>query len=82
MPLAALGTAMLLARFADIMIDPIVGTLTDRWRPRMGRRRVWLLIGVPTLLLISDGTLLASQVGALPAAVLGEWVEQHAPAAG
>lgn len=38
--------------------------------------------GVPTLLLISGGTLLASQVGALPAAVLGEWVEQHAPAAG
>lgn len=38
--------------------------------------------GVPTLLLISGGTLLASQVGALPAAVLAEWVEQHAPAAG
>lgn len=50
LPLAALGTAMLLARFADIVVDPIVGTLTDRWRPRVGRRRVWLLIGVPTLL--------------------------------
>ncbi|MCW3796897.1 MFS transporter [Sphingomonas sp. BN140010] len=51
LPLAALGTAMLLARLADIITDPIIGTLSDRWRPRMGRRRVWLLIGVPVLLM-------------------------------
>jgi len=51
LPLAALGTAMLLARLADIVIDPIVGTLSDRWRPRIGRRRVWLPIGGATLLL-------------------------------
>jgi Na+/melibiose symporter-like transporter len=50
LPLAALGTAMLLARLADIITDPIIGTLSDRWRPRMGRRRVWLLLGVPVLL--------------------------------
>lgn len=32
LPLAALGTAMLLARFADMITDPIIGTLSDRWR--------------------------------------------------
>lgn len=51
LPLAALGTAMLLARFADMITDPIIGTLSDRWRPRIGRRRVWLPIGVSTLLI-------------------------------
>ncbi len=50
LPLAALGTAMLLARFTDMVIDPFIGVLTDRWRPRIGRRRVWLPIGVTTLL--------------------------------
>lgn len=50
LPLAAIGTAMLLARLADIVIDPFIGTLSDRWRPRIGRRRVWLPIGVTALL--------------------------------
>jgi Na+/melibiose symporter-like transporter len=50
LPLAAIGTAMLLARLADIVIDPFIGTLSDRWRPRIGRRRVWLPIGGATLL--------------------------------
>lgn len=36
--------------------------------------------GVPTLLLMSNGSVVASQVGALPAAALAGWVDQHAPA--
>lgn len=50
LPLALVGTAMLLARMADIVTDPFIGALSDRWRPAMGRRRVWLPIGVTTLL--------------------------------
>jgi glycoside/pentoside/hexuronide:cation symporter, GPH family len=48
--LALLGTAMFVARLADIVVDPLIGTLSDRWRPALGRRKVWLLIG-PVLLL-------------------------------
>jgi Na+/melibiose symporter-like transporter len=44
-PLAALGTAMLLARLVDVVVDPFIGTLSDRWRPRVGRRKIWLPIG-------------------------------------
>jgi Na+/melibiose symporter-like transporter len=44
-PLAALGTAMLLARLIDVIIDPFIGTLSDRWRPKVGRRKIWLPIG-------------------------------------
>ena len=50
-PLAALGLAMLLARLSDIVTDPFIGTLTDRWRPAIGRRRVWLPIGISVLTL-------------------------------
>jgi glycoside/pentoside/hexuronide:cation symporter, GPH family len=47
--LAFVGTAMLIARFSDIVTDPLIGMLSDRWRPGIGRRRVWILIGSPVL---------------------------------
>ena len=48
-PLALLGIAMLVARLSDIVVDPIIGILSDRWRPRMGRRHVWVPIGIALL---------------------------------
>jgi Na+/melibiose symporter-like transporter len=50
LPLAALGTAMVLARLIDVVVDPLIGVATDRWRPRMGRRKIWLPIGGSVLL--------------------------------
>jgi glycoside/pentoside/hexuronide:cation symporter, GPH family len=49
LPLGALGLAMVLARMSDLVTDPIIGTLTDRWQPAIGRRRVWVPIGVTAL---------------------------------
>lgn len=49
LPLALLGTAMLIGRFSDVITDPLIGMVSDRWRPAIGRRRVWILIGVPLL---------------------------------
>ncbi len=43
--LAAIGTAMVLARLVDIFIDPMIGIASDRWRPKPGRRKIWLPIG-------------------------------------
>lgn len=43
--LGLIGTAFLLARLSDFITDPLVGILSDRWRPRIGRRRVWLILG-------------------------------------
>ncbi len=51
LPLAALGTAMLLARLSDIVTDPLIGMASDRWRPAIGRRRVWVPIGVTVLMI-------------------------------
>ncbi len=49
-PLALLGFAMLLARVSDIITDPFIGLLTDRWRPAIGRRKIWVPIGVSVLM--------------------------------
>lgn len=48
-PLALVGTAMLLGRFSDIVTDPLIGLASDRWRTRFGRRRLWIVGGVPAL---------------------------------
>ena len=36
--LAALGTAMMLARIVDVGVDPFIGVASDRMRSRFGRR--------------------------------------------
>jgi Na+/melibiose symporter-like transporter len=45
--LTALGAVFLLARVWDAVTDPLVGTLSDRTRTRLGRRKPWILAGVP-----------------------------------
>jgi glycoside/pentoside/hexuronide:cation symporter, GPH family len=49
--LAALGTAMLFARVFDVVIDPFIGSASDRWPTRFGRRRPWLVAGSLLLML-------------------------------
>jgi len=49
--LAAVGTILMLARLTDVITDPIVGELSDRYRTRIGRRKPWLLMGVPLMML-------------------------------
>jgi glycoside/pentoside/hexuronide:cation symporter, GPH family len=51
LPLATLGLAMLIARLSDLITDPIIGTISDRWRPAIGRRKVWVPIGISILTL-------------------------------
>lgn len=43
--LAATGGVLLTARLLDVVTDPMVGVLSDRWRSRWGRRRPWILLG-------------------------------------
>jgi GPH family glycoside/pentoside/hexuronide:cation symporter len=42
---ALAGTALFIPKFWDVILDPIVGTLSDRTRSRFGRRRPYLLFG-------------------------------------
>jgi GPH family glycoside/pentoside/hexuronide:cation symporter len=51
LPLASVGAAIAASRFLDIFIDPVIGVLSDRWQTRWGRRKPWLVVGTPFLLL-------------------------------
>jgi len=51
LPIAAVGSALLIVRIVDALADPLTGLFADRWRPAYGRRRLWLLAAsLPTAL--------------------------------
>ena len=45
------GTIILVARFWDALIDPIIGQISDRTRSKFGKRRIYFLIGAPLIVL-------------------------------
>jgi Na+/melibiose symporter-like transporter len=48
--LGAVGAALLIARLWDVLTDPLVGALSDATRGRFGRRRPWIVAGLPLVL--------------------------------
>ncbi len=50
-PLAAVGGAIAVSRLLDVVTDPLIGRLSDRTTGRFGRRRPWMVLGVPVFLL-------------------------------
>jgi glycoside/pentoside/hexuronide:cation symporter, GPH family len=47
--LSTVGWVFMLTRFWDVVTDPVLGVLSDRFSTRWGRRRHWLVISVPVL---------------------------------
>ncbi|HUZ72879.1 MAG TPA: MFS transporter [Stellaceae bacterium] len=43
--LARTGAVLFLARAVDLLLDPMIGLLSDRWRTRFGRRKPWIVAG-------------------------------------
>ncbi|MDA5194806.1 MFS transporter [Govanella unica] len=43
--LAAVGAALLIARFFDIISDPLAGIISDRFPLPWGRRKTWVILG-------------------------------------
>ncbi|MCO4090457.1 MAG: MFS transporter [Sphingorhabdus sp.] len=48
--LQLIGISLILARLSDFITDPMIGIISDRWRPKIGRRRVWLIFGSVTMM--------------------------------
>lgn len=51
MPLALVGALLFAARLMDIVTEPLVGVLSDNTPSRFGRRKFWIGLGVPLLML-------------------------------
>lgn len=49
--LSVVGLIFGLTKLWDVVTDPTFGVLSDRWHTRWGRRRPWLVISLPILLL-------------------------------
>ncbi len=45
--LAAIGTVLLVGRLFDAAIDPMIGFLSDKSHTRLGRRKPWMIAGLP-----------------------------------
>lgn len=49
--LTLVGMIFMLVRLGDVLVDPLVGVFTDKFPARWGRRRHWLVISVPLLMI-------------------------------
>jgi Na+/melibiose symporter-like transporter len=49
--LTAIGALLALSRLTDVFTDPAIGMLSDRWHTRFGRRKPWILLGTPLMML-------------------------------
>lgn len=50
-PLAMVGTYILITRLIDVFTDPLMGYISDHTRSRFGRRRPWVLLSVPLMMI-------------------------------
>lgn len=51
MSLGAVGTMLMLARVSDVLTDPLIGEASDRYQSRFGRRKPWILVGTPIMMI-------------------------------
>ncbi|XOV85562.1 MAG: MFS transporter [bacterium] len=49
--LAVVGALIALSRLTDVVTDPAIGIASDRWVTRFGRRKPWMAMGIPLMLL-------------------------------
>ena len=48
--LAAISSVLLISRMTDFVTDPVMGWLSDRTRSRFGRRRPYVVLGLPVMM--------------------------------
>ncbi len=50
-PIAVVSTVILAVRLMDVVTDPLMGYISDRTNLRMGRRRPWVMLSAPIMML-------------------------------
>lgn len=51
LPLFSVSLVLLASRAFDVVIDPFIGGYSDRTTSRFGRRKPWIVIGIPILVI-------------------------------
>ncbi|MGR8978777.1 MAG: MFS transporter [Gammaproteobacteria bacterium] len=51
LPLAGVGAMIAVSRIFDVITDPLIGAVSDRFNTRWGRRKPWLVVGTPIIML-------------------------------
>jgi len=51
LPAALAGVALAAGLVVDAVVDPLIGSLSDGWRSRYGRRLPFMMIGLPSVML-------------------------------
>ncbi|HRD27403.1 MAG TPA: MFS transporter [Caulobacter sp.] len=67
MSLATVGGVLLASRMADLVLDPLIGRLSDGTRTRWGRRKPWMVAGTPVLMLGAVLLFMPLSLGLAPA---------------
>lgn len=49
--LTTVGIVLMVARISDVLTDPVIGALSDRLPTPWGRRRPWIVVGTPVMML-------------------------------
>ena len=49
--LAGVGLVVMFARLTDVVTDPLIGELSDRFETRFGRRKPWIVLGAPLMMI-------------------------------
>ena len=50
-PLAVIGTILFLVRWTDVVTDPLMGYISDHTNSRFGRRKLWIALATPVMML-------------------------------
>ena len=48
--LTTVGLILFVTRLTDVFTDPLIGSLSDKQKSRFGRRKPWILAGIPVML--------------------------------
>ncbi|MEV4580476.1 MFS transporter [Nonomuraea jabiensis] len=70
---AALGLVIGVGTLVNILMGPVIGLLSDNTTARLGRRRPWMLAGMPILV---AGAVLIAVLASVPGVLLGYVVVQ------
>lgn len=65
LPLAVVGSILFATRLSLVVAEPMIGVLSDRTRTRFGRRKPWIVAGLPVLM-ISTWMVFAPPVAVTP----------------